>query len=222
MPAICAAILRRIRFNRITAPFGSILSTSFSIRTPISDGSRVVPRVGFRGTYYDETRDLWQTLFPDRTRTRSSPDFLAESGNRSSEPDNRRGISEQSSTLGSRVRSRFRANGKRRRTGAGTRRPASYHSAVHEFFLGLQLRISNPASILQFDRFQPSTQFARSTFPQFTTIDSIDNWTVARVGRAQPAPNPPGRSDRQLDGTRNLHRREFRQPVRQDAILQPL
>lgn len=41
---------------------------------------------------------------------------------------------------------------------------------------------SNPASILQFDRFQPSTQLAPIDFPQFTAIDSIDSWTVWRVG----------------------------------------
>jgi hypothetical protein len=40
----------------------------------------------------------------------------------------------------------------------------------------------NPTSILGFDRFQPSTQLRAIDFPQFTTIDSIDSWTVWRVG----------------------------------------
>ena len=40
----------------------------------------------------------------------------------------------------------------------------------------------DPAAILQFDRFQPSTQLNPIDFPQFTPIDSIDNWTIARVG----------------------------------------
>jgi hypothetical protein len=40
----------------------------------------------------------------------------------------------------------------------------------------------DPAAILQFDRFQPSTQLRTLDFPQFTSIDSIDNWTVWRVG----------------------------------------
>jgi len=40
----------------------------------------------------------------------------------------------------------------------------------------------NPLSILQFDRFQPSTQLRAIDFPQFTPIDSIDNWTVWRLG----------------------------------------
>jgi hypothetical protein len=40
----------------------------------------------------------------------------------------------------------------------------------------------NPLSILEFDRFEPSTQLRAIDFPQFTTIDSIDSWTVWRVG----------------------------------------
>jgi hypothetical protein len=35
---------------------------------------------------------------------------------------------------------------------------------------------------LQFDRFEPSTQLRAIDFPQFTTIDSIDSWTVWRLG----------------------------------------
>ena len=41
---------------------------------------------------------------------------------------------------------------------------------------------ADPVSILQFDRFQPSTQLRPIDFPQFTTVDSIDNWSVARIG----------------------------------------
>jgi hypothetical protein len=40
----------------------------------------------------------------------------------------------------------------------------------------------NPTAILGFDRFQPSTQPRALDFPQFTTIDSIADWTVWRVG----------------------------------------
>jgi hypothetical protein len=40
----------------------------------------------------------------------------------------------------------------------------------------------NPLSVLQFDRFEPSTQLRAIEFPQFTAIDSIADWTVWRVG----------------------------------------
>jgi LPS-assembly protein len=41
---------------------------------------------------------------------------------------------------------------------------------------------TDPLTILQFDRFQPSTKLPPIDFPEFTSIDSIDNWTIARVG----------------------------------------
>ena len=40
----------------------------------------------------------------------------------------------------------------------------------------------DPAEILQFDRYIPSTQLRPIDFPQFTSIDSIDNWRIARLG----------------------------------------
>src|SRR5206468_11399757 len=40
----------------------------------------------------------------------------------------------------------------------------------------------DPAGILQFDRFEPSTQLRPIDFPQFTSVDSIASWTVWRAG----------------------------------------
>ncbi len=40
----------------------------------------------------------------------------------------------------------------------------------------------NPAEILQFDRFQPSTKLSPIDFPEYTSIDSIDRWTIWRLG----------------------------------------
>ena len=39
-----------------------------------------------------------------------------------------------------------------------------------------------PESIYQFDRFVPSTQAQPIDFPQFNSIDSLDNWSIFRVG----------------------------------------
>ena len=41
---------------------------------------------------------------------------------------------------------------------------------------------TDPAEILQFDRYIPSTQLRPIDFPQFTSIDSIDHWSIGRVG----------------------------------------
>ena len=40
----------------------------------------------------------------------------------------------------------------------------------------------DPATILQFDRVQPSTNLNPIDFPQYTPIDALDQWTIARVG----------------------------------------
>jgi hypothetical protein len=39
-----------------------------------------------------------------------------------------------------------------------------------------------PDSILQFDRFVPSTQAPPIDFPQFNAVDSLDNWGIIRLG----------------------------------------
>jgi hypothetical protein len=43
----------------------------------------------------------------------------------------------------------------------------------------------DPEETLQFDRLIPSTQLNPIDFPQFNTIDSIDQWTIWRVGVRQ-------------------------------------
>jgi lipopolysaccharide assembly outer membrane protein LptD (OstA) len=40
----------------------------------------------------------------------------------------------------------------------------------------------DPVNVLQFDRLNRSTQLPPVDFPQFNTIDSIDNWTILRLG----------------------------------------
>ncbi|HEY0370220.1 MAG TPA: hypothetical protein VGC85_11530, partial [Chthoniobacterales bacterium] len=40
----------------------------------------------------------------------------------------------------------------------------------------------SPASILQFDRYLPSTRLRPIDFPQFNSIDSLDNWNILRLG----------------------------------------
>ena len=40
----------------------------------------------------------------------------------------------------------------------------------------------DPAGILQFDRLNPSTELPPIDFPQFNSVDSIDTWTILRLG----------------------------------------
>lgn len=141
----------------------------------------IVPRVGFRGTYYGETRALGKTIFtPDPNPL--APDFLL--------PDPT--LAQPIVDGGSAFRTIFN-------TGAEASFKLSRHwDDVQSSVLGLDglLHIIqpftnfsyvahngvNPASILQFDRFEPSTQLRPIDFPQFTSIDSIDEWTIWRLG----------------------------------------
>lgn len=40
----------------------------------------------------------------------------------------------------------------------------------------------NPDDILQFDRLTPTTELPSINFPQFTTLDSISDWSILRMG----------------------------------------
>ena len=48
--------------------------------------------------------------------------------------------------------------------------------------VSLAYSTASPRRILQIDRFQPSTQLPIFDFPQFTAIDSISTFAIARLG----------------------------------------
>ncbi|MBV9007934.1 MAG: LPS-assembly protein LptD [Verrucomicrobia bacterium] len=138
----------------------------------------IVPRVGFRATYYSETRDVGKTIFPTNNDP-FTPTFLL--------PDNTQLYLDDA-----RTRLLFNAG-----VEASFKLSRAWED-VQSRWLGLDgLRhviqpftnfswVSNggvdPAAILQFDRYEPSTQLRPIDFPQFTSIDSIDHWTVWRFG----------------------------------------
>jgi hypothetical protein len=138
----------------------------------------IVPRAGFRATYYNKTRDLGKTLFTPSSDP-LTPDFLV--------PDN----------------TPLHLDGDKTRTVFNAGVEASFKISrawedVQNSALGLDgLRhviqpftnfswVSdsgvNPAAILQFDRVEPTTKLRPIDFPEFTTIDSIDRWTIWRLG----------------------------------------
>jgi lipopolysaccharide assembly outer membrane protein LptD (OstA) len=138
----------------------------------------VVPRVGFRATYYDQTRDLSKTIFtPDPSPF--IPDFLV--------PDNTKLFK-----AGNKLRTVFNggveSSFKITRTWEGAQSSAlgldGLKHVIQPFtnFSWVSSNVSNPAEILQFDRYQGSTQLLPIDFPQFTTVDSIDSWTIWRIG----------------------------------------
>ncbi len=143
----------------------------------------IVPRVGFRETYYSETRTLDPSLFTSLLSANPfNPEF----------PLPNPVIGVPSISNGSAWRSIFNAGLE------SSFKISREWDDVQTRFLGLDgLRhiiqpfvnfsyVSSPnvdpATILQFDRIQPSTKLNPIDFPQYTAIDAIDNWSIARVG----------------------------------------
>jgi LPS-assembly protein len=139
----------------------------------------VVPRAGFRATYYDRTRDLGKTIIPPSNNP-FIPDFL------NINP------ADPVQYGGSKIRTAFNggveASFKVTKTWEGAQSSMlgldGLKHVIQPFtnFSWVSTSISDPASILQFDRYQPSTQLRPIDFPQFTAIDSLDNWTIWRIG----------------------------------------
>jgi LPS-assembly protein len=141
----------------------------------------VVPRAGFRATYYDKTRDLGNTLFPTNEDP-GVPDFIP------LDPTPTNPIVD----AGSGVRTVFdtgaEASFKLSRTWDDVEnRAMGLDGLLHVVqpytdFSYVRENGINPAAILEFDRFEPSTQLRPIDFPNFTSIDSIASWTVWRLG----------------------------------------
>jgi LPS-assembly protein len=141
----------------------------------------IVPRAGFRATYYDKTRDLGNTIF-DTGDDPLVPNFILP------DPTPTNPIIDGGSGVRTVFNTGAEASFKLSRTWDDVAnrtlgldgllhviQPYSNFSYVYESGI-------DPAAVLQFDRFEPSTQLRPIDFPQFTSIDSIASWTIWRNG----------------------------------------
>ncbi len=141
----------------------------------------IVPRVGFRGTYYGKTWDLGSTTFVPPSNP-LIPDFILPP------PRLANPVKFEGDTFRTVFNTGAEASFKISRTWENVQsRAYGLDGLMHVIqpftnFSYVEENGPNPLSILEFDRFQPSTQLRAIDFPQFTTIDSIDNWTVWRLG----------------------------------------
>ena len=140
----------------------------------------VVPRVGFRGTYYGESRDLGRTIFTPSTDP-LIPEFILP------DPTLAMPLQKGGDTFRAVVNAGVEASFKFSREWETVQsRSLGLDGLRHiiQPFTNFSYVSDNtdPAEILQFDRYQPSTQLRPIDFPQFTSIDSIDNWTIWRLG----------------------------------------
>jgi LPS-assembly protein len=141
----------------------------------------IVPRVGFRGTYYGKTWDLGSTTFVPPSNP-LVPDFILPP------PTLANPVKFDGDVFRTVFNTGAEASFKISRTWENVQsRAFGLDGLLHVIqpftnFSYVSENGPNPTSILEFDRFQPSTQLRAIDFPQFTTIDSIDSWTVWRVG----------------------------------------
>ena len=141
----------------------------------------IVPRVGYRGTYYGKTWDLGSTTFVPPSSP-LVPDFILPP------PTTANPVKFDGDTFRSVFNTGAEASFKISRTWENVQSSAvgldGLMHVIQPFtnFSYVKEDGPNPTSILEFDRFEPSTQLRAIDFPQFTSIDSIDSWTVWRVG----------------------------------------
>jgi LPS-assembly protein len=141
----------------------------------------IVPRVGYRGTYYGKTFDLGSTTFIPPSNP-LEPDFILPP------PTLANPVKFDGDTFRSVFDTGAEASFKISRTWESVQsRAVGLDGLMHVIqpftdFSYVKEDGPNPTAILGFDRFQPSTQPRALDFPQFTSIDSIADWTVWRVG----------------------------------------
>jgi LPS-assembly protein len=141
----------------------------------------VIPRVGFRETYYGDTRDLGKTMFTPINNP-LVPDFILP------DPTHAMPIKDAGDVWRTVFNAGVEASFKFSREWEDVQSRAlgldGLRHIVQPFtnFSWVSNEGADPREILQFDRFEPSTQLRPIDFPQFTSIDSIDHWTVWRIG----------------------------------------
>jgi LPS-assembly protein len=141
----------------------------------------IVPRVGLRETWYSESRDLGKTAFAASDNP-LVPDFLLP------DPTLAMPLHTQGDVLRTVVNAGVEGSFKISRTWEEVQsRTLGLDGLRHiiQPFTNLSWVSDSdvdPAEILQFDRYVPTTQLRPIDFPQFTSVDSIDHWTVWRLG----------------------------------------
>lgn len=145
----------------------------------------VVPRIGVRGTYYDTTRNLTPFDFVNDPNP-LTPAFAVYPPDKGTHPL-REGDDLFRTVVNAGVEASFKVsrtweNAQSRTLGLDGLRHIVQPYMNYSYVTGDNL---DPARILQFDRYVPTTQLAPIDFPQFTSVDSIDNWSILRLGVRQ-------------------------------------
>ncbi len=157
----------------------------------------LVPRVGVRGTYYSDSGTIQSQLF-------SREEQVAETDAITGEPitDPVTGLPVTRTVTLTSIENRLNQQGSVFRTVVSAGLESSFKLSrayeqvqsralgldglrhVIQPFMNLSFAWTNqePDRLFQFDSLRRSTQLPPIDFPQFNTIDSIDNWAIMRLG----------------------------------------
>ena len=128
----------------------------------------IVPSIGFRGTYYSNTG-----TFTEADPSNPIPEGI---------------LNEQGGQFRFAVNADVEASFKLSRPFEGVQaRWLGLDGLRHVFqpyadFSWVSQPTVSPNELLQFDQYIPSTKLQAITFPQFLSIDSLDRWTILRLG----------------------------------------
>jgi len=141
----------------------------------------VVPRVGFRETYYSDTQEL-NPLLPQVVPPPLSSEFPLPNP-QTALPSPRLGPVWRS-IFNAGVESSFKVSREWEEVQNRTLGLDGLRHIIQPFVNFSYVSDPNidPATILQFDRVQPTTKLNPIDFPEYTSIDAIDNWSIARIG----------------------------------------
>ena len=143
----------------------------------------IIPRVGVRGTYYGDSGTYEDVIVPQRTVDALVPGEQVTRIDPTTERRLREGGSVFRPVVNAGLEASFKFSrafeqAQSRRWGLdGLRHVVQPYMNFSYVYSG-----EEPENILQFDRLNRSTQLPPVDFPQFNTIDSIDNWTILRLG----------------------------------------
>lgn len=141
----------------------------------------VVPRVGFRATYYSDTRNLANLILQPNPNA-LIPDFLIDPPTAAAPllpgGDRFRTVVNAGAEASFKI-SRTWEQAQNRALGLDGLRHIIQPFVNFSYVTGNNF---SPAELLQFDRYIPSTRLRPIDFPQFTSVDSLDNWSIARFG----------------------------------------
>lgn len=139
----------------------------------------VVPRIGYRGTYYsDGALSSWDDVY--ETYENLGLD-LSENARALYQREDGRGF--YRSVINAGVEASFKFSKEWEHVQSrGWGLDGLRHIVQPYTNLSFVYTSHDPTGILQFDRLNPSTQLPPLDFPQFTTIDSISDWTIWRLG----------------------------------------